>query len=346
MSSDIVLTSYENIFVKDIPSLFAAAIHAIDKENNNSELGSVEYYSSLEKFTEAIKRSIMKGELTQLCSDTLQPIPSDIAYQSTDKSIVTVKDLAEYALKIGFNIVVKPITPIQGSSYLVPKDTGRKPRWQKWRLIPVVDLWQAVALSLNIEPEKVEIDKFQLMDTDHPFDEGNDFKDRLAVLRQHASNRQYFPTSCSLSLSHWYDCKIRLDEFSTWCIQVGYEIPTELEQLKLSAQGNVSVKNLPTSQGNSVNLIADSNVSDPIDWRVKARIIADEIFDRDTKLGTRDCLIKKRPGKSEIVGGYAMRVMEEMQKREIHAPRGNICNPATIAREALQGDQWWSKKSK
>ncbi|PQV52928.1 hypothetical protein [Paraburkholderia sp. BL21I4N1] len=70
-------------------------------------------------------------------------------------------------------------------------------------------------------------------------------------------------------------------------------------------------------------------------WQTMARRIADECFDRDTANDCRDSL-----------KGYAARVMEEMQKRRIHGPRGRIDNANTIQREALQGDKWWAQKSK
>jgi hypothetical protein len=81
------------------------------------------------------------------------------------------------------------------------------------------------------------------------------------------------------------------------------------------------------------------------DWRVKAREIADELFDYDTAHNTRDGLVRKN-GRGEYAGGYAYRVMEAMQQRNIHGPRGRIDNAGTVAREALQGDKWWGKKKK
>lgn len=81
------------------------------------------------------------------------------------------------------------------------------------------------------------------------------------------------------------------------------------------------------------------------DWKAQARVIADECFDHDTKQNTRDQLGKKNAN-NEIVGGYAYRVMEIMQDREIHAPRGRIDNAATIMREALSGGKWWANKRK
>jgi len=71
------------------------------------------------------------------------------------------------------------------------------------------------------------------------------------------------------------------------------------------------------------------------DWEVKARAIADECFDIDTKGGCRDSL-----------KGYSKRVMELMQERGIKGARGIIDNQNTVMREALQGKQWWANKSK
>ncbi|AXS80856.1 hypothetical protein [Dechloromonas sp. HYN0024] len=77
-----------------------------------------------------------------------------------------------------------------------------------------------------------------------------------------------------------------------------------------------------------------TTISTP-DWRVAARNIADELFERDTANQCRDSL-----------DGYSMRTMEEMQKRQIHGPRGRIDNHKTVQREALQGPQWWQGKKK
>lgn len=85
------------------------------------------------------------------------------------------------------------------------------------------------------------------------------------------------------------------------------------------------------------------------DWKEQARMIADECFDADTNNNCRDSLVtrkKKSNGTYEIVGGYAYRVMEIMQERKIHGPRGRIGNANTVMREALQGKKWWANKPK
>ena len=70
-------------------------------------------------------------------------------------------------------------------------------------------------------------------------------------------------------------------------------------------------------------------------WTVKARAIADELFDRDTGLGCRNSL-----------KGYSKQVMELMQERGIKGPRGIIDNANHVMREALQGKKWWQNKPK
>ena len=86
------------------------------------------------------------------------------------------------------------------------------------------------------------------------------------------------------------------------------------------------------AKGAKVKAGADTSPSGG-DWKVQARAIADEYFDIDTKGGCRDSL-----------KGYSKRVMELMQKRGIKGARGIIDNPATIMREALQGEKWWATK--
>ena len=129
-----------------------------------------------------------------------------------------------------------PITPLRGGGYIPkPSTNDRLPRWNKWRLMPEVKEWEAVALSLNIEPEKIKTDSNAWMGAAHPFDEGDDFNDRLEILKKHASNRTYFPTPCILNMANWYQCEVRLDEFAAWCIHVGFAIPPELSALAKAA---------------------------------------------------------------------------------------------------------------
>ena len=215
MNIDIVLNSNKDVYVKDIAPILAAAVHSLDVKNELSDVESLSYQVSLREFEAAIKRAVYKGDLTQKCPITKLPKPNAVGAESTDRSVVSIEDLAAFVKDIGFNIIFQtktpkvsqapaPISPVRGSTYVSPKDTDRMPRWQKWKLIPEVKLWEAVSLSLNIEPEKVKTNGNAWMGSHHPFTEGETFNDRLEVLKQHKSNSIHFPTSCSLEVAQFH----------------------------------------------------------------------------------------------------------------------------------------------
>jgi hypothetical protein len=130
-------------------------------------------------------------------------------------------------------------------------DDSREPRWRKWRMMPEVKAWEAVALSLNIEPEKVNTNPHAWMGANHPFDEGNEFSDRLAVLLANLSNKQFFPTPCALNMEGAYKCGVRLSEFVDWCVSVAEweNLPIALTELGLQPLGSSALTNLPESFG-------------------------------------------------------------------------------------------------
>lgn len=129
-----------------------------------------------------------------------------------------------------------PISPLRGGGFIPRKtETDRQPRWHKWCLMPEIKEWEAVALSLNIEPGKIDLNSNAWMGAEHPFDESEEFIDRLMILKNHSSNRAHFPTPCKLNMANWYECEVRLDEFAAWCIHVGFEIPPELSALSKTA---------------------------------------------------------------------------------------------------------------
>ncbi|MPV65857.1 hypothetical protein [Burkholderia sp. BE17] len=116
----------------------------------------------------------------------------------------------------------------------------------------------------------------------------------------------------------------------------------EIAKSRLLAEPNLAVVNTESpEQATEIAMTSAVSTSGPSEWantgswQDKARGIADELFDHDTSLQTRDSL-----------KNYSKRVMNVMQERQIHGPRGRIDNPLTVQREALQGDKWWAKKQK
>lgn len=102
---------------------------------------------------------------------------------------------------------------------------------------------------------------------------------------------------------------------------------------------SVGSKDTPIAPGSSIDGCdlkgASYGFNDNDDWKMKARKIADRIFDHDTSLNTRRTL-----------KAYAEKVMLEMQRLNIHGPRGRIDNAGTVLRDALQSKKWWEGKKK
>lgn len=112
---------------------------------------------------------------------------------------------------------------------LVAKDTS--PNWAKWKHIPDVMLWQAVALSLNIDPDLADR-SYNWKAEATVTGERKDFKDRLDVLLANfGRDRLLKPTS--LSLSDPEEARLRLDAFAAWAISIAWPIPSDLAALSI-----------------------------------------------------------------------------------------------------------------
>jgi hypothetical protein len=263
----------------------------------------------------------------------------------------------------------------------------KKPNWKEWAHTPNVRVWQACALSLNIDPHAMQATSTGWMSgPGHgPFFEDESFPDddtkaefelRERVLLANLSNRDHFSAGI-LSMSTPGNHGVNLAEFATWAAGVVQwdNLPAELLAMAITPELSANAGAVPAEGFASMSLRltkekiaehwaqrgleavlaqqASTSTGAPVapiesareDWRVKARSIADECFDKDTDNNCRDSLIRKGKG-GKITGGYAYRVMELMQQRKIHGPRGLIDNPATISREALQGGKWWANKNK
>ena len=122
--------------------------------------------------------------------------------------------------------------PSQPHSLRKPRPEPRAPRWPKWRLMPEVKVWQAVALSLGIEPEQVRTESNAWMGAKYPFDEGDDFTDRLDVTIANMHDRARFPTPCTVNMGHAYLNGTHLAEFARFAVEVArWDVPDELHAL-------------------------------------------------------------------------------------------------------------------
>ena len=72
---------------------------------------------------------------------------------------------------------MQPYIP-KAESESAPIDASRAPNWRKWKYVHDIVLWRAVALSLNIAPEKVRRNPRRWRGR---FAESEEFLDRLFV---------------------------------------------------------------------------------------------------------------------------------------------------------------------
>ncbi len=122
----------------------------------------------------------------------------------------------------------------------------RRPKWAKWKLLPEVKVWEAVALSLNIEPKQIKRERLFLMGATHPFKEGSEFGDRLDVTCENLLNTQHFPTSGTLNMEGKYRCGVSLREFASFAGVVAWEVPAELADLGRSTATSTGTENSPS----------------------------------------------------------------------------------------------------
>ena len=121
-------------------------------------------------------------------------------------------------------------------------DSGRVPDWDFWRHMPEVELWQACALSVGFDPDKVEFSRDGWMagpGDNGPFIESDcfrnaeqelTFKKRLRLLKANFHNRDHFSAG-TLNMSASHRCGVKLSEFATWAVCIAMEVPGELAAL-------------------------------------------------------------------------------------------------------------------
>lgn len=123
----------------------------------------------------------------------------------------------------------------------------RKPKWDKWRHVPDVRIWEAVALSLNIEPAKIKHSKDGWMADTHLFDEGEEFRDRIFIAGRNlgGSGKALNPTA--IVMGSPADSSVSLPAFAQWACSIDWGIPAELNAIGQS-RGEESEKTKVTQQ--------------------------------------------------------------------------------------------------
>lgn len=115
----------------------------------------------------------------------------------------------------------------------------RSPKWAKWQIIPEVRVWEAVALSLDIDPGLVRISSSSWMVGTHIFEEKEVFADRIEMIAR-TVDRTGGLRVVSKSGSEAQDYQILLGEVANWAASVGWQIPAELQRVGIAYSERVS----------------------------------------------------------------------------------------------------------
>lgn len=118
--------------------------------------------------------------------------------------------------------------------------------WEVWQHIPEAKLWEAVALSLNLDPRRIKINRHSWMASDLIFEERKEFSDRLLVAQRNL-------TSGNLMARHYNSaspnvCSVSLGEFSVWALSIGWTLPPVLTKIGESVGANKVQQPPPTEK--------------------------------------------------------------------------------------------------
>jgi len=171
-----------------------------------------------------------------------------------------------------FGQTSKVPTPFKGASTSRPTNIVRpeinwrtvaeKPNWMEWKYTPQVRVWQACALSLDIEPNSIKrtkdswltgpgIDQLFEDESFQSENEKKEFKSRQKILLNNLNSKEnplwFSPNPNRPNLG-----EISLPEFAAWCSCVEWSIPKELTTLakKPNIQDEKSTPNRKQTRSN------------------------------------------------------------------------------------------------
>lgn len=223
--------------------------------------------------------------------------------------------------------------------------------WEFWAHMPALQVWQACALSVGIEPDNLKPIAHGWMDGvggDPIFEEksfpSRDAKEgyskRLRLLTAYLTDSDHFRIH-TLDIYSKARCQIYMADFARWAVfQMKWEsLPPEIVVLaeslpnmrptKIEGSPNIDeADKLPTTPA----ITASVPITSSQDWHQAARDIADDLDRSDANGHCHDS-----------IKNISERVSVEMRKRKIYGPRGPISD-TTILREALQGGRWKRKR--
>ncbi len=200
-----------------------------------------------------------------------------------------------------------------------------KPDWKEWKYTPQARVWQACALSLDIEPYSINFYPLswqtgpyadQLFE-DESFQSENEkkeFKSRQRILLNNLNSKEnslwFSPNPNRPNLG-----EVSLPEFAAWCSSVEWPIPEELAALAKKPDTATAVKsekqdtNLTQSKQESEETSTQDTTADAQNKDKKdALAIADRLLSKD----------RLRCGELDEVMGLAIQKAESMHISKVY----------------------------
>lgn len=126
-------------------------------------------------------------------------------------------------------VVARTWLQLIGQGSVVVAEIQRKPNWEVWKHVPHAKVWEAVALSLDIDPEKVNIDSNSWMADRLVFHEGDEFSSRVFVAGRNVAGGKLRPVIIAVGQPE--ACTVSISEFASWALSISWRVPSELAAL-------------------------------------------------------------------------------------------------------------------
>jgi hypothetical protein len=119
------------------------------------------------------------------------------------------------------------------------RTSGRAVNWVIWHHMPNVQVYEAVALSLGIDPRKVKFERNAwTVDGSTLFDEGQNFNDRMMLAN---ANLQHLKVA-KISLGDSSKTEITLASFAALAKKLEWTIPDEMREIANDGDGQSAIE--------------------------------------------------------------------------------------------------------
>jgi hypothetical protein len=105
----------------------------------------------------------------------------------------------------------------------------RTPNWLKWGAVPVVKIWEGVALSLDIDPDSIDREYSSKAEATITKAIGQ-YGDRLFVATRNV-RRHPMLQPVALEVCPSEELTVKLSDFASFAMSLGWEIPSQLATL-------------------------------------------------------------------------------------------------------------------